>query len=65
MIRLLETPGVALVPVSSPPPLGAEFVPPMPAFPVLVYPPEVDRPPLVRGFELAPDVPYAAKVLVF
>ena len=36
MMRLLETPGVAFVPVRSPPPLGAELVPPIPAFPVLV-----------------------------
>jgi len=57
MIRLLDTPGVAFVPVRSPPPLGAEFVPPMPAFPVLVCPPDVERPPLVSGFEFAPEVP--------
>lgn len=57
MIRLLDTPGVAFVPVRSPPPLGAEFVPPIPAFPVLVCPPDVERPPLVSGFEFVPDVP--------
>ena len=54
---MLETPGVALVPVRSPPPLGAEFVPPIPVFPVLVCPPDVERPPLVSGFEFVPDVP--------
>jgi DNA-binding transcriptional LysR family regulator len=57
---LLDTPGVAFVPVNAPPPPpdGAELVPLPPtfnpAFPVLVWPPEVERPPRVRGFELRP-----------
>ena len=62
---MLDTPGVVLVPERRPPPLGAELDPPIPVLPLLVYPPEVDNPPLVNGFEFVPEFPCAAYELVF